>query len=217
MSLCRVILVAFATLFTVGMTSFASAECCGWGYSAPTVSPLIYGNGCGGCAAPGAPAPIAVGVAATPFGGPCCSWNGCGNCGWGGYGSGCSNCGWGGWGGGCGTSCGWGGWGGRWGSGGCGGCSGAVVYNVPIVNQGPVYGGPGITVPYSTYSPDTDYAPAADYPYVPGYGAGYGGGYGYGAAYPHYARPYYRHYAYRGAVYPRYYGTRGYYGRRLYP
>jgi hypothetical protein len=26
-----------------------------------------------------------------------------------------------------------------------------------------------IVVPYKTYSPDTAYAPAADYPYVPGY------------------------------------------------
>ena len=71
MSLHRVILAAIAALFTVGMTSLASADCCG-GYS-----------GCGGCGAPApvayaavmpvAPAPIGVAVAVTPFGGPCCS------------------------------------------------------------------------------------------------------------------------------------------------
>jgi hypothetical protein len=230
MSLYRVILVAFATFFTVGMTSFASADCCGWGYSAPVASPLVYGNGCGGCGAPTAAAvyaapvapvmaaPIAVGVATTPFGGPCCGWNGCGDCGggsWGGsggYGNGCGNCGWGGYSTGCGTGCGWGGWGS-----GCGGCGRTVAYALPIVNQGPAYTGPGITMPYSTYSPDTAYAPAADYPYVPGYGSAYGAGYGggYGGGYG-YARPYYRHYAYRGGAYPRY-GARGYYGRRVYP
>src|SRR5580704_10145731 len=133
MSFHRAILVALATLFTVGMTSFASAGCCGWGYSAPVVyqSAPVYG-GCGGCggptaaavfAQPVAPAPIAVGVAVTPFGGPCCGWNGCGDCG--GWGGGCGNCGsggWGGWGNGCGNcgSGGFGGWGG-WGNG-CGGC-----------------------------------------------------------------------------------------------
>jgi hypothetical protein len=223
MSFHRVILVALATLFTVGMTSFASAGCCGWGYSAPVVyqSPLAYG-GCGGCggptaaavfAQPVAPAPIAVGVAVTPFGGPCCGWNGCGDCG-GGWGGGCGNCGsggfggWGGWGNGCGN-CGFGGWGG-WGGGGggCGGCGRPVVYSMPyIVNQGPYYSGPGITEPYSTYSPDTAYAPASDYPYVPGYGA---------PSYPrYYARPYYRpRYAYGAPGYmrPRFYGRPRYYG-----
>jgi hypothetical protein len=213
MSLYRVILVALATLFTIGMTSFASADCCGWGYSAPVVSPLVYGNGCGGCGAPTAAAVYAAPVApvmSAPFGGPCCGWNGCGDCGGGSWGGG-SWGGWGGYGDGCGN-CGWGGYGT-----GCGGCGRAVVYSLPIVNRGPAYTGPGITMPYSTYSPDTAYAPAADYPYVPGYGsaynAGYGGGYGGGYGY---ARPHYRHYAYRGAAYPRY-GARGYYGRRVYP
>lgn len=76
MSFHRVTLVALATLFTVGMTSLASA-CCSWGYSAPVVyapvAPVTYG-GCGGCcggcgtptaaavfAQPVAPAPISVG------------------------------------------------------------------------------------------------------------------------------------------------------------
>jgi hypothetical protein len=205
----RATLVALATLFTVGMTSLASA-CCDWGYSAPVayaaVAPVGYG-GCGGCggptaaavyAAPIAPAPIAVAAAVTPFGGPCCNWNGCGNCGgWGG--GGCGNCGFGG---------GWGGgWGGSCGScGGCGGCGRTVAYAMPslyVANQGPYYSGPGVSVPYATYSPETAYAPAADYPYVPGYGYGQ-------PAYPsYYARPYYRsRFAFRDPAYmhPRYYG-----------
>jgi hypothetical protein len=235
MSLHRVIFVALATLFTVGMTSFASAGCCGWGYSAPvTYGGYGYGayggyGGCGGCGAPTAavvfaqpvaPAPIAVSAAITPFGGPCCGGNGCGDCG--GWGSGCGNCG--GWGSGCGNcgSVGWGGgwgggWGSGWGSGGCcggsnwgGGCCGrTVVYAVPyMVNQGPYYSGPGLTAPYSTYSPDTAYAPAANYPYVPGYGYGPAP-----VAPPYYSHLYYHpHYAYRAPMYahPRYYGAMPY-------
>src|SRR5271169_1239998 len=118
MSFYRVTLVALATLFNIGMTSLASAGCCGWGgYSASVVyapavsypvSPLVgyggggyggfggygggYGGGCCGgptaaavFAQPVAPAPIAIGANVTPFGGPCCSSNGCGDCGgWGG-------------------------------------------------------------------------------------------------------------------------------------
>jgi len=227
MSIHRAIRVALATIFTIGMTSIASADCCNGGYSAP----VAYGSygGCGGCGAPTAavvfaqpvaPAPLSVINPVTAFGGPCCGWSGCGDCG--GWGSGCGNCRGGGWGGGCG-SCG--------GGGGCGGCGRSVVYAAPalyVVNQGPYYTGPGITVPYSTYSPDTAYAPAVNYPYVPGYGSpgyaspgygspGYGapgyGAPGYGAqAYPgYYAHPYYRpRYAYRAPMYmrPRFYGPR---------
>jgi hypothetical protein len=242
MSLYRVTLVALATLFSIAMTQLASAGCCGWGYSASVVyapaasypvSPLVsyggggccgygggyggygggYGGGCcGGVTAaavfaqPVAPAPIAIGANVTPFGGPCCSWNGCGDCGgWGGYGGG--------------------GWGGGYGGGGC--CGRTVVYAVPyVVNQGPYYTGPGLTTPYTTYSPDAAYTPATNYPYVSGYGApGYGapsyGAPGYAMPYPRYGRPYYRpRYAYRGPMYmrPRYYGPRpGYYGRSVYP
>jgi hypothetical protein len=215
MSFHRTILVALATLFTIGMTSFASAGCCGWGYSAP----VAYGSygGCGGCgtptaavvfAQPVAPAPIVISNPVAPFGGSCCGFSGCGDCG--GWGSGCGNCGGGGWGGGCGN-CGTVAWGG-----GCGGCGLSTAYAAPalyVVNQGPYYAGPGLTVPYSTYSPDTAYAPAVNYPYVPGYGApGYGapgyGAPGYGGGY--YRRPYYRpRYAYRAPIYmhPRYYGA----------
>jgi hypothetical protein len=225
MSLHRVVLVAVATLFSIGMTSIASAGCCGWGYSAPVAyaAPVGYGGyggygGCGGCGAPtvaavyaapvapAVPAPIAVApVMPTAFGGPCCGWNGCGNCGltdWSGgqgWGSGCGNCG------------------------GCGACGQAAVYAAPslyVVNQGPVYSGPGIMIPYQTYSPETAYVPATDYPYVPGSGYyGYGSGLSYPPYYAHpYAHPYYRpRYAYRAPMamhpyarpymHPRYYGA----------
>jgi len=211
MSFHRVTLVALATFFTIGMTQFASA-CCDMGYAVPfayaPVAPVTYG-GCGGCGAPTAaaiyaqpvaPAPIYVTSVSSPFGGPCCSYGGCGGCGNVGYG-GCGGCG-------------------AVSYGGCGGCGGQVGYAVAapslyVVNQGPVYSGPALTIPYSTYSPEAAYAPATDYPYVPGYG--------YGApqypryfAQPSYPRYYRPRYAYRGPVYmrprydrpaPRYYGA----------
>jgi hypothetical protein len=71
-------------------------------------------------------------------------------------------------------------------SGGCG-CGRQVVYAAPqvevtpvalapiyVVNQGPEYSGPGIMVPYHTYSPAAAWAPASGYPYVRGRGYGYG-------------------------------------------
>lgn len=211
----RVVLVALATFLSVGMTSFASADCCGWGYGSPVAYAASVGyGGCGGCSAPVAaavvaqpvaPAPIVVSapVAVTPFGGPCCSWSGCGYCG--GAGAGCGGCG-GGWGGSV-FGVGYSGWswgrcgncGAGWG-GGC--CASATAYASPlyVVNQGPYYSGPGLMQPYATYSPDTAYAPASDYPYVPG-------GYGYGPTpvrSPYYARLYYHpHYAYHAPVYGR--------------
>jgi hypothetical protein len=71
-----------------------------------------------------------------------------------------------------------------------------------VVNQGPVYSGPAVMA-YQTYSPETAYVPATDYPYV--------GGYGYGMAprpyAPYYRRPYYGpHFAYRTPYMHRYYG-----------
>jgi hypothetical protein len=59
---------------------------------------------------------------------------------------------------------------------GCGHCALRGVY-------------PAVPVPYKTYSPDTLWAPASDYPYVPGF-----------------ARPYYGHYAFHDPAYmnPRY-------------
>ncbi|MGA7788250.1 MAG: hypothetical protein WCA56_08810, partial [Xanthobacteraceae bacterium] len=70
MSFHRVVVVALATLFSVGMTSIASASCCGWGYSAPvayaTVAPVGYG-GCGACGVQAAPAVFAAPVAPAPI------------------------------------------------------------------------------------------------------------------------------------------------------
>ena len=62
---------------------------------------------------------------------------------------------------------------------GCGCAAHAPMY---VVNQGPEYSGPGLTVPYGTYSPGTNLAGPAQYPYVAGPGYGYG---------PRYPRPYY--------------------------
>src|SRR5271169_3671982 len=120
MSFHRVVFVALATLFTVGMTSMASAGCCDWGYDAPVayaqVAPVGYG-GCGGCGAPTA----------------------------------------------------------------------AVAYSVPVAPA----------------PPDTAYAPAANYPYVPGYGYGPAP-----VAQPYYNHLYYHpHYTDRAPMY-RHYGLR---------
>ena len=179
MSLHRTTLVALATLFTVGATSVALADCCQWG----TPAPVVYASsGCGGCAA--APVVYARPVQPVPV-----VASGCGGCGAlapvsyvepvappapiavTAVGNGC-------------------------------GCGRSVVYAAPaiaptpiapapiyVVNQGPEYSGPGIMVPYPTYSPAAAYAP---YPYIPGYR-------------PH---PYYRArvaYHERAYMHPRYY------------
>ena len=203
MSFHRVVFVALATLFTVGMTSMASACCGDWGYAAPVayaeVAPVGYGGyggygGCGGCGAPTAAAVYSVPVAPAPIAvNTCCgsAWGGSSY--WGNGGGCCGAVGWGG---------GWSGWGSGWTPGRCNTCGVSPLY---VVNQGPNYSGPGLMQPYATYSPDTAYAPAANYPYVPG-------GYGYGPAPvppPYYSHLYYRpHYAYRAPMYahPRYYG-----------
>jgi hypothetical protein len=127
----RVVLVGLAAVFTVGMTSLASAG--GWGGWG--------GWGCGTCAAPSAAFVYAQPVA--PFPPPVTV----------------------GWGGGC----------------GCGHRS--VVYAAPpieptpiapapiyVVNQGPAYEGPGITVPFHTWTPVSGYGPVIG----PRYGLGYG-------------------------------------------
>ena len=108
---------------------------------------------------PVAPAPIVLTTTTTAFGGPCCNYNGCGGCGQVSYG--CGNCGQVSYGcGNCGAV-----------SYGCGNCGGYAVPSLYMVNQGPVYSGPGLTVPYETYSPEMAYAPATDYPYVSAYAA----------------------------------------------
>ena len=214
MSFQRSILVAIATMITVGMTQVAFAGCCDWGGQAP----IAYAQtGCGGCgtaayapviyATPIAPAPIAVGTGCGNCGAPvtCCApsvavysapvaqWGGgCGGCGgqvgYGGYGAQVGYGGYGGYGGGY--------------NGGCGNCGVPAVYTTPaplyVVNQGPAFEGPGLMVPYHSYAPSAEYAPPPAYP---PYGGGYGGGYagGYGAGYGGgYARP---HLAYGGGYY----------------
>jgi hypothetical protein len=196
MSLHRAILFAIAAMFTAGMTSvasagywgFGSAGCCGWGVSAP----IAYASvGCGGCNAPTAAIIYAQPVAPAPVPVIVSTWG----TGWN-------------------TGC---------------GCQGPVVYAAPVleptpiapapiyvVNQGPEYAGPGLMVPYRTWSPAAAYGPASEYPYIPGYGHGYGYRYGYGHHYgygPHYGYGYgHRH----GYGYGYGYGRPAYYPHRFY-
>jgi len=182
-------------VFATVLTSAAFAGCggCGWGYPAPIAyAPApVYSQGCGGCGAS-----IAVTYAQPVV----YMQSGCGGCGgavavtyaqpvvqavpvmpapiavdnWdtGGFG-GC----------GCGS---------------CGGCGNALAYAQPaaapmyVVNQGPEYSGPGLMVPYGTYSPATNLAAPGEYPYIGARGYGYGPRYGYGAGYRGY-----RHYGIR--------------------
>jgi hypothetical protein len=228
MSFKRSILVAIATMITVGMTQVAFAGCCDWGGQAP----VAYAQtGCGGCgtaayapivyATPVAPQPIAVG---------------CGNCGapvtccapsYAAYAAPVAQ--WGGGCGGCGAPVGYGGYGGYGGGySGCGNCGVPAVYTTPaplyVVNQGPAYEGPGLMVPYHSYAPSAEYAPApATPPYEGGYGGGYAGGYGGGYAHPYPMHRYYPHVAYGGGGYyhphvmgPHYYGGRPYMMHRPY-
>lgn len=82
-----------------------------------------------------------------------------------------------------------------------------------VVNQGPDYTGPGVMVPYRTWSPAAAFAPAIGDPYVPG------PGYGYRA--PYYPHRFYHHprFAYRehvrGHAHAHSYGPSRYW--RLYP
>lgn len=58
MTIRRAMLFVIASLFTAGMTSVASAGCCGWG------APVAYAaGGCGGCGTPSAAAVFAEPVA----------------------------------------------------------------------------------------------------------------------------------------------------------
>jgi hypothetical protein len=202
MSFHRATLVALATLFTVGMTSLASAGCCDWGASAPVgygcggggcgapvVTALSYSvpvapapsYGCGGCGAPMAAVVYAQPVAPAPI--VTSTWAGCG----------CNR-----------------------------GLFSAASSPLYVVNQGPQYSGPGLMVPYQTYSQEAAYAPAVDYPYVSPYESGYGYGAGYGYGYRHrsyYGQPYYHGpgpgFGYRSHAYfrPHYYAPAArYYG-----
>jgi hypothetical protein len=82
---------------------------------------------------------------------------------------------------------------------GCG-CSSRGLYAAPtpvaaapiyVVNQGPDYSGPGVMVPYRTYSPAAAWAPATGYPYVHAHGYAHHYFYhrhGYGPRYGYYPR-----------------------------
>src|SRR5580658_1418545 len=107
MSFKRSILVAIATLFTIGMTQIASAQNGCGGCGAVAYAPIIYATpiapqpiavGCGNCGAPVTCCAPSVAVYAAPV----AQWGGgCGGCGGqvgyggygGGYNSGCGNCG----------------------------------------------------------------------------------------------------------------------------
>ena len=178
MALHRVALLFVAALLTAGMTSAASA-CCGYGVRAPVVySHWGCGHcgahfwGCGRCGLPTAAAVYAEPVAPAPV--PV-AWTS-----------------------GCGCPC------------GCRGifsAFGPTIAVTPIapapiyvVNQGPEYTGPGIVVPYRTWTPPLAY-------YGPRFRYGYGyryRGYGFGWHRHFYAG---RHVAYRARFHshPHYY------------
>jgi hypothetical protein len=198
MSFQRSILVAIATLITVGMTQVAFAQngCggCGTAVYAPVIyavpiAPAPIAVGCGNCGAPVTCCAPSVAIYAAPV----AQWSG-----------GC---------GGCTAPVGYGG-----GYSGCGNCGVPAVYTTPaplyVVNQGPDFEGPGLMVPYHSYAPPAQYAPPPAYPpYAGGYaGGGYAGG-GYGGGYAHHY-PMHPHVAYGGGYYhphmmaPHYYGPR---------
>jgi len=155
MSFHRTTLFVLAALFTAGMTSVASAGWRGWGVQAP----VAYAPaGCGGCGTPSVAIVYAQPVAPPPVPVAVSTWSG-----------------------GCGCGC---------------GCRGLFSYTTPaleptpiapapiyVVNQGPDYTGPGIMVPYRTWSPAASSIAPGAYPYVPGYGYGYGYGHRYGYGY----------------------------------
>jgi hypothetical protein len=171
MSYHRATLVVLATLFTAAMSPAAFAGCCGWGASSSfgygSFGYGSFGSGCGGCGVTYATPVVAAPVVVAPVvAAPVAYSSGCG----------------------------------------CGGSS--VVYASPVVqptpiapspiyvtNQGPEFSGPGISVPYGTYSPAPAYAPP--YPYMSGY-----------RPYPRmaYMRPY------RPYMGPRYYGPARWHG-----
>jgi hypothetical protein len=175
-----------ALLFTAGMTSAASA-CCDWGYQAPVTYSYAptYATGCGGCGTPTAAVVYAQPVAPTPPPVAVTAWS----------------------------------WGTHW------GCCHRTAFAyaatpavelmpvapapIYVVNQGPDYTGPGIMVPYHTWTPASSYVVPGSHPYVSGYGYrrwGYRYGWhrpflaprlrvSYGARF--YGHPFYRRHFYR--------------------
>jgi hypothetical protein len=186
----RVVLAVLATLFTAGISSAASAGCCGWGAAAAPVAyaPVSYAStGCGGCGTPTAAVVYAQPVAPAPAPVAYGAWgNGCGHCG-GGFISYAPA------------------------------VEAIAIAPAPIyvVNQGPDYTGPGIMTPFHTWTPSASYVVPGSYPYRAGYGYGYHRyGYvhrrvfwrGYGVRYGYGVRGGYigaRHVVYRGGVYGR--------------
>src|ERR1700721_1421203 len=139
MSFQRSILVAIATMITVGMTQVAFAGCCDWGGQAP----VAYAQtGCGGCGAvayapiiyatPIAPQPIAVGCGNCGAPVTCCEPSVAAS-----YAAPVAQCG-------------------------GGNCGVPAVYTTPaplyVVNQGPAFEGPGVMVPFHSYAPPAEYA-----------------------------------------------------------
>jgi hypothetical protein len=94
---------------------------------------------------------------------------------------------------------------------GCGGCGSPAVYTAPaplyVVNQGPDFTGPGVTVPYETYAPPAQYAPPPYYPSYRPHGYYHGGQAYYRGGYYRGGQGYYRH---------AYYHPHAYYGGRPY-
>ena len=153
MSLHRVTLCILASLFTAGISSAASAGCCGnWGVAAPVVyAPVTYApaayawSGCGHCgtptaavvyAQPVAPATVLYAEPVAPAPVVYSGWSGCGHCG-----------------------------------------SHLLSYApaiepiaiapapIYVVNQGPDYTGPGIMAPYHTWTPSASYVVPGAYPW----------------------------------------------------
>jgi hypothetical protein len=190
----RIVLAVLATLFTAGISSAASAGCCGWGVAAAPVAyaPVTYASAGCGCRAPTAAVVYAqpVAPAAVAYGG----WSGCGHCGGGfvSYAPAVEAI----------------------------AIAPAPIY---VVNQGPDYTGPGIMTPFHTWMPSASYVVPGSYPYAYGhrrygyvhhplYWHHYGVRYGYGVHYRYgvrygwgvrrgYVGP--RHVVYRGGVYGR--------------
>ena len=160
MSFHRTILVAGAALFATVFSSAAFAQCGGCGVAVGYVQPIVVQPVVG--VPPVVEVQPVVPVVAAPVAVDYWDTNG-----WG-----CGCCG---------------------GCGGCGGCSTfgyqAAVVPSPfyVVNQGPEYSGPGLMVPFGTYSPAYGVAAPGAYPYVAGRGYGYGRRYGH----PYYGGHYY--------------------------
>lgn len=190
MSLHRVLVAVVATIFTAGISSAASARCCGWGAATPVAyAPVTYANaGCGHCGTPSAAVVYAQPVMPAPVPVVATTWGSCGcACGCRGLISYASP-----------------------------GVEPIAIAPAPIyvVNQGPDYTGPGIMTPFHTWTQPDSYVVPGSYPYFSGYGAwhrhygyahrplyryGYRARYRFGARYRYGARRAF----YRGGVYGR--------------